>query len=682
MVETMHIAGPEGMQVAPAVGAQLGRDAIALLEARTLAAGQAGRPWLARVTASRQVELFFDVDVTLPAPWEATASATVWVLSAAPGPARSGPAAEGASAAPVLVTLGYDPEGGLLMLNLAQIGSFQVTGPPEAVGDVLAEMSLELLVSVPDLRVVVTGASAGMLAEVIEAAGPDRARRFPVLGPAEFRGLVDDLAAAAAPLVVLDPERKVGATAHAALREHGVLVISARELATVANTLELLADEHAGGHELQQGRRLLPSGITVSAATAAPGDHEHHLVKLRAEARAATAPAGAAGGSSSASSARDVATSIDPHSDHAAAPDTPSPASPAAGHAGEGTYQFAELRCSAGDNAAAAAGEIPQSLEQPAEGDVRSIEHTTAHTLNDDTDHPPVYPAPEADSDHAATPEQAPAPTVAGYRLDFPADVHPLLRRGHPVVRLLGPTVDVIGATGRDPGTRQRVCTRIATYLCLYPGRSRKELIEAVWGSHKLTASKTVDPRISNLRSWLGPNPETGESYLPAGSTQLDKAIRTDWSVFTDLVGPDVHAADSILLEQALELVRGRPLESEPAADYGFAEQAAAEMVAQIAEAAGELAARHLRNTSWTSADHYAQFGIGLDPSNEALWRIRIHAAYAAGDKAATFKAISQMKVAIAQYRAHAEPETHELVDAIDRRDTQTIDRLREGTAR
>jgi DNA-binding SARP family transcriptional activator len=256
--------------------------------------------------------------------------------------------------------------------------------------------------------------------------------------------------------------------------------------------------------------------------------------------------------------------------------------------------------------------------------------------------------------------------------------VHTLLRTGHPVVRLLGPVVDVIGAHGRDPGVKVRLCTRIAAYLALHPNAGRQGLIEAVWGGTRVGAS-TVDPRISNVRSWLGSDPETGEKYLPARSLRFTDSVTTDWAVLKGLVSPSIEEASTNALEQALELVRGRPLEGERSREYGFAEHAMAEMFATIADIAHELALRRLRDTAWPEAARVAALGIYLDPGNEHLWRIRIHVAHAAGNRAEALEAIARMQTQLADEGGELEPETTDLIQAIESGDRDRLRQLRES---
>ncbi|WP_203338636.1 LysM peptidoglycan-binding domain-containing protein [Nocardioides limicola] len=263
---------------------------------------------------------------------------------------------------------------------------------------------------------------------------------------------------------------------------------------------------------------------------------------------------------------------------------------------------------------------------------------------------------------------------------ELEATLHEFLQTGHPVIRLLGEVVDIVGTTAPAPAseTHQKVCTRIAAYLALNPNTSRQSLNQAVWGGQRISPS-TVDSRISNLRAWLGENPDTQEKYLPPRSLRFTDAVTTDWGIFTKLIGSNPTTAATTALEEALSLVRGRPLEGEESKHYGFAEYVVAEMMDTIVDAAYELARRRYFEGSWRKAGQAAALGVLLEPGNERLWRLRIHAAHSAGNSAEVSEAVARMHARITELGFELEDETTALLQALAQQDAETISLSRQA---
>lgn len=264
----------------------------------------------------------------------------------------------------------------------------------------------------------------------------------------------------------------------------------------------------------------------------------------------------------------------------------------------------------------------------------------------------------------------------AGWEPDVPVDqVHPLLQTGHPVVRLLGSTVDIIGTGAKAPASKSHLekCTAIAAWLVLNPDRSRAELVDAVWGTGRRVSANTIDPRISNLRNWLGVNPETEQKYFPTRTLRLEAPVTSDWHLFTQLVGPSPERASTTALESALGLVRDTPFKGESSQQYGFAEYVLTDMVDTIADAAYDLARRRYMDSSWRKAERAARVGVIVDPSNERLWRIRIHAAHAAGRPEDVEEFIDRMHARISELGFYLEPETTDLIEAVRRHDSVSV---------
>lgn len=96
-------------------------------------------------------------------------------------------------------------------------------------------------------------------------------------------------------------------------------------------------------------------------------------------------------------------------------------------------------------------------------------------------------------------------------------------------------------------------------------------------------------------------------------------------------------------------------------------------MVDTIADAAYELARRRYMDSSWRKAERAARVGVIVDPSNERLWRIRIHAAHAAGKPEDVEEFIDRMHARISELGFDLEPETTNLIEAVRRHDTAGV---------
>lgn len=266
--------------------------------------------------------------------------------------------------------------------------------------------------------------------------------------------------------------------------------------------------------------------------------------------------------------------------------------------------------------------------------------------------------------------------------VDVPAA---LLNTGRPVIRLLGPTAEIIGASAAAPtsATHLAVCTRIAVYIALNPGSSRPSMVHAVWGGRRVSAN-TVNPRVSNLRKWLGVDPETEEQYLPAGRLEFTEYITTDWDIFTRLVGSKPAKAPTEALEQALSLVESRPLEGE-GKEYAFTEYDQIRIDDTIVDVAYELAKRRYFEGAWSKAIAAASRGVLIDPSNERLWRIWISAEHDAGHPERVAQAIERMRARVSELDpdspvdAEFEPETAQLLAAIAQHDPEMIAQSRKA---
>jgi DNA-binding SARP family transcriptional activator len=176
----------------------------------------------------------------------------------------------------------------------------------------------------------------------------------------------------------------------------------------------------------------------------------------------------------------------------------------------------------------------------------------------------------------------------------------------------------------------------LIVYLALHPaGADPERLWEALWPERPLLRP-TLHSAASAARAHLGDAPD-GTPYLPLareGLYRLHPLISLDWTRFQTLVQlanqDDSRAIPA--LRQALELVRGIPLEGTTPGDYEWAFAYRTEMESAIGDAAEQLAAKYLDQHNHTDAIWAARRGLLASPYDERLYRQLMRAAYNAGN--------------------------------------------------
>jgi DNA-binding SARP family transcriptional activator len=214
-----------------------------------------------------------------------------------------------------------------------------------------------------------------------------------------------------------------------------------------------------------------------------------------------------------------------------------------------------------------------------------------------------------------------------------------------PRVLILGPpTID--GATGQTPtvikagrsrGNHTARATELIAYLALHPdGVTTGQLAEVHAASPaEYLLRSTLHSLVSRMRRWLGHSPD-GRAYLPrtgsGGVIALDRTVRTDWHTWLDLVGPKPAAASTEALEEALRLVRGRPLEGVPGDRWLWATPLQVEMTAAVIEACHELATRAMAAGDIDTARAVIARGNRVNSRSQRLWRTALQVELDAGD--------------------------------------------------
>lgn len=216
-------------------------------------------------------------------------------------------------------------------------------------------------------------------------------------------------------------------------------------------------------------------------------------------------------------------------------------------------------------------------------------------------------------------------------------------------VLVLGP-VEVTWGTSDDGCAPERVnlLAALVAYLGTHddhpvPG---PRLQEAIWplgdgGDVRAGSVKdaTLRATVSRARKALGTD-SLGRNHLPAargGAYRLGPRFDCDWSRFRRLVaGAEVaSSAEAMdLLRDALALVRGRPFDLAPAANFAWADDSplVSDIEVAVVAAAEDLGERALEAGQPELADWAARQGLRVVPVREDLYRVRMQAAFDAGD--------------------------------------------------
>ncbi|ROS71886.1 LysM domain-containing protein [Curtobacterium sp. PhB130] len=601
----------------------------------------------------QEIALYLSEPADLPSPFvAASADRTAWVVlpSTATTPAR-----ESVSPYPALATIGVDDHGGVLMLDLEQIGSLNVVGDEDTARGVLNAIAVELAENPwsEQIEVTLVGMPRGLAQDL---------DRFRVQH-------VDDTAALVRNL------RTSLAGREASFDSYGVDgVHSARTRATDAESwaphvviLGQLPDE-AVQRELQELVERVPrlgiatiangetlgtgSIVRISSATSAelvsPGDvmpplpftpqvlqgRELELVQelfATTEQDSVAAPVTAPIVTVDAAQAADDA--LTDEAQQAEVSVVPSALSPE-------SVTDSDVKASAGE-------------DQPA-------------TASDDGDTAPVQPAVVADmaADVAAAPTDVPnaAPDVptateTATAPDWPA----------PYVRMLGP-VDVLHLA--DPDRLPGRGAELLTYLSLSAPVNGTMLQQAFWPD-TVNAKDSQRKLVRLVRQALGADPD-GTPLFPENKNQegyqLHPAIGTDWHDFRRLIGDDLARTSNENLVTAIKLVRGTPFAgiSTRRGWWAWISVLQEEMIAAVMDAADELARRALEIRDVNQARYAAGIAKAVEPLNEAGWRTELRAAMQDRDVDEINRIVDEMyaRVGGGDPDYELDEETAELVDA------------------
>jgi DNA-binding SARP family transcriptional activator/nucleoid-associated protein YgaU len=299
----------------------------------------------------------------------------------------------------------------------------------------------------------------------------------------------------------------------------------------------------------------------------------------------------------------------------------------------------------------------------------------------DPTQAPPA-PAEVTDGgDEQAAPPAPPSdPPPARARRDRLAE---LLGDVEVLVRVLGEVtaVQVTGPEGQGETlvpTRQRALEAVA-YLALREAAVDREDLEISLFPNGANAAKTVYNTVSSARALLGdelfPPPEGGRYELSA-------AVVTDYGVFSELVAEADETEDALaaadLLHQALSLVRGEPFTG-VGRSYSWVGPHRGMIVAQVVDAAEELAEVRLAAGDWRSAEWAARQGLRAFPSDERMYRLLMRTARAAGNVPGVQRVFRELCDVLADPDFGVEPEDTVHPETIELLEELTGARPRQG---
>jgi DNA-binding SARP family transcriptional activator/nucleoid-associated protein YgaU len=262
-----------------------------------------------------------------------------------------------------------------------------------------------------------------------------------------------------------------------------------------------------------------------------------------------------------------------------------------------------------------------------------------------------------------------PLPTNApAFRVDLrdPPTSDSLLDQLDVLVRVFG-SLDIAMLT--DDGERalhlprQKAIEAVAYLACRDRGVPVEDVRDALWpsGSNSL---KTLQNVVSEARSALGTSRE-GDPLLPlpeVGSYHLSERVGTDHDVFRMLVQraadlPDEQVDDvACILEDALKLVQGEPFVG-VARGFAWVTHQRGALVAEVVDAAEELAEIRLAEGDWRAAEWAARQGLRAFPCDERLYRLLMRSAHAAGNIAAVQRVFDELCAVVADPDLGVEPE-------------------------
>jgi DNA-binding SARP family transcriptional activator/nucleoid-associated protein YgaU len=226
------------------------------------------------------------------------------------------------------------------------------------------------------------------------------------------------------------------------------------------------------------------------------------------------------------------------------------------------------------------------------------------------------------------------------------------------MVRVLGEVEAVhLGPSGEERVTPERQKSLEAlTYLALRESPVDREDLEITLFPTGANATKTFHNTVSAARRAVGDAlfpPPTGGRY------ELSDRVVTDYALFCELAAQADDTDDTdhaaALLHQALSLVRGEPFTG-VGRNYTWVSSHRGSIVAQVVDAAEELAEMRLAGGDWRSAEWAARQALLAFPCDERIYRLLMRSAAAAGNIPGVERAFRELCAVIADPDDGVEP--------------------------
>lgn len=255
-------------------------------------------------------------------------------------------------------------------------------------------------------------------------------------------------------------------------------------------------------------------------------------------------------------------------------------------------------------------------------------------------------------------------PVMAEVPIEVPIEVAPDWPA--PYVRLLG-TVDALHVADNESMPGRGV--ELMAYLMLQDGPAEGLMLRKAFWPNTKDAQNNQRKLANQARAALGTDP-SGSALFPENVNHqgylLHSAIRTDWDDFRELIGPDLSRTSSEKLIAAIRLVRGTPFAGcDTRRWWQWISIPQEEMIASIMDAAEELGRRALKTRDAEQVRFAAHVEQAVDPLNEAGWRIEMHAAMQAGNMEEFFKILDDLYARVGgdDTEYELDDETQQLVD-------------------
>ena len=232
------------------------------------------------------------------------------------------------------------------------------------------------------------------------------------------------------------------------------------------------------------------------------------------------------------------------------------------------------------------------------------------------------------------------------------------------LIRVLGNVESVRLLTAEEERvvvSRQKSLEALS-YLALRESPVDREEVQAALWPDGTNSAKTFHNTISIARKALGSGRD-GEELFPepaGGRYELSERVVTDYGLFHELVAradelDDAETAATLLAE-ALTLVGGEPFVG-VGRGYAWVAPHSGAIVAEVVDAAEELAEVRLATGDWRGAEWAARQGLHIFPCDERLYRLLMRCAHAGGSVAGVQRALQELTTTIADPDGGVEPE-------------------------